>query len=205
MPEGHTIHRAALDQRPMLKAKTISVASPQGRFYEGAALLDGEMCVAVEAYGKHLIYQFSNALTLHIHLGLFGQFRTAKLPAAEPRGEVRVRMMSDTHVVDINGPNTCEILEPAELTALIKRIGPDVLRRDAEPDLAFTRISKSKTSIGQLLMDQAVIGGIGNIYRTEILWRCGVNPLAPGNTITRNVFDLLWADAVFLLGSGLID
>ncbi len=202
MPEGHTIHRAARDQRPMLAGKVLSVASPQGRFHEGAAHLDGQMCLAVEAYGKHLIYQFKNHMALHIHLGLFGRFRTAKLPAAEPKGEVRVRIMSDTHVVDINGPNTCEVLDKAQLIALTKRIGPDVLRKDANPDLAFTRISKSKTSIGQLLMDQSVVGGIGNIYRTEILWRQGVHPLTPGNQITREVFDQLWADSVHLLEIG---
>jgi endonuclease VIII len=202
MPEGHTIHRAARDQRPMLTGQALSVVSPQGRFHEGAALLDGVKCMAVEAYGKHLIYQFKNKLALHIHLGLFGRFRTAKLPAAEPKGEVRVRMMSNTHVVDINGPNTCEVLDAAELKHLIKRIGPDVLRKDADASLVFTRIAKSKVSIGQLLMDQAVIGGIGNIYRTEILWRQGVNPLTPGNLITREIFDMLWADAVHLLEIG---
>jgi endonuclease VIII len=202
MPEGHTIHRAARDQRPMLASKVLSVASPQGRFFEGAARLDGATCIAVEAYGKHLIYQFENEIALHIHLGLFGRFHTAKLPAAEPRGEVRVRMMSDSHVVDINGPNTCEVLDPAELAALTKRIGPDVLRKDANPDLAFARIAKSKISIGQLLMDQAVIGGIGNIYRTEILWRQGVHPLTAGNQISREVFDQLWADSVQLLEIG---
>jgi endonuclease VIII len=186
----------------MLAGKVLSVASPQGRFFEGAARLDGATCIAVEAYGKHLIYQFENEMALHIHLGLFGRFRTAKLPAAEPRGEVRVRMMSDSHVVDINGPNTCEVLDPAELAALTKRIGPDVLRKDANPDLAFARISKSKISIGQLLMDQAVIGGIGNIYRTEILWRQKVHPLTPGNKISREVFDQLWADSVQLLEIG---
>jgi endonuclease VIII len=186
----------------MLAGKVLSVASPQGRFYEGAARLDGEICIAVEAYGKHLIYQFENEMALHIHLGLFGRFRTAKLPAAEPRGEVRVRMMSDTHVVDINGPNTCEVLDPAELAALTKRVGPDVLRKDADPNLAFARITKSKTSIGQLLMDQAVIGGIGNIYRSEILWRQNVHPLTPGNKITRAVFEQLWADSVHLLEIG---
>jgi len=186
----------------MLSGKVLSVASPQGRFHEGALLLDGEKCVAVEAYGKHLIYQFKNEIALHIHLGLFGQFRTAKLPAAVPRGEVRVRMMSDTHVVDINGPNTCEVLDTAELAALTNRIGPDVLRKDAKPDLAYARIAKSKTSIGQLLMDQAVIGGIGNIYRTEILWRQNVHPLTPGNQISRDVFDGLWADSVHLLEIG---
>ncbi len=202
MPEGHTIHRAARDQRPMLAGKIISVASPQGRFHEGAAVLDGEYCTTVEAYGKHLIYQFKNEKALHIHLGLFGRFRTAKLPAKEPKGEVRVRMMSPTHVVDINGPNTCEVLNPAELAALVKRLGPDVLRKDADPERAWQRISKSKTSIGQLLMDQAVIGGIGNIYRSEILWRQGVHPLTPGTGITREVFDALWTDSVHLLEIG---
>ncbi len=186
----------------MLAGHILNVASPQGRFHEGAARLDGEMCISVEAYGKHLIYQFKNEMALHIHLGLFGKFRTAKLPAKEPKGEVRVRMMSGTHVVDINGPNTCEVLDPAELAALTHRIGPDVLRKDANPDLAYARIAKSKVSIGQLLMDQSVIGGIGNIYRTEILWRQGVHPLMAGNQITCAVFDRLWADAVHLLEIG---
>ena len=155
----------------MLVGQTISVASPQGRFYEGAMKLDGQKCVAIEAYGKHLIYIFDHGLALHIHLGLFGRFRTAKWPAPEPRGEVRVRMESQSHYVDINGPNTCEVLDVAALAALTARIGPDVLRKDAEPDLAFERITKSKSTIGQLLMDQSVIAGIGIIYRTEILWR----------------------------------
>ena len=83
MPEGHTIHRAARDQRPMLAGKVLDVSSPQGRFFEGAARLDGQTCVAVEAYGKHLIYRFAHDESLHIHLGLFGKFRTAKLPAGE--------------------------------------------------------------------------------------------------------------------------
>jgi endonuclease VIII len=202
MPEGHTIHRAARDQRTMLEGKALSVASPQGRFYEGAARLDGATCISVEAFGKHLIYQFKNELALHIHLGLFGRFRTAKLPASEPRGEVRVRMVSDTHVVDINGPNTCEVLDPAEVAALTKRIGPDVLRKDADPELAFSRIAKSKVAIGQLLMDQSVIGGIGNIYRTEILWRQNLHPLTPGKQISRTIFDRLWSDAAHLLEIG---
>jgi endonuclease VIII len=202
MPEGHTIHRAARDQRPMLLGKVLNIASPQGRFYEGAALVDGSTCIAVEAFGKHLIYQFNNEMSLHVHLGLFGRFRATKIPACEPRGEVRVRMASDTHVVDINGPNTCELLDPAQVAALTKRIGPDVLRKDADSSLAFNRIVKSKVSIGQLLMDQSVIGGIGNIYRTEILWRQNVHPLTPGNQISRTVFDKLWADATHLLEIG---
>jgi len=210
MPEGHTLHRAARDHSPILVGQQLQVSSPQGRFAAGAAQLDGHRCTAVEAYGKHLVYRFANHQALHIHLGLFGRFRTAKLftklsaklPVKEPRGAVRVRMISTTHVVDINGPNTCEVLDPPQLDALIARIGPDVLRSDAEPDLAWTRISKSRVAIGQLLMDQAVVAGIGNIYRSEILWRQKVHPKTPGNQITRAVFDQLWSDAVLLLAIG---
>lgn len=116
----------------MLAGQELDVSSPQGRFAEGAVAIDGVRCVNVEAFGKHLIYHFENGFALHIHLGLFGKFRTAKSPASEPKGEVRVRMISATHVVDINGPNTCEILDQAELLALTNRIGPDVLRKDAK-------------------------------------------------------------------------
>lgn len=169
---------------------------------EGATLIDGEICCGVEAFGKHLLYQFANGLSLHIHLGLFGKFKTQKVPAREPVGAVRVRMESLTHVVDINGPNSCELLTPDERATLTKRIGPDVLRKDADPGLAYARISKSKAAIGLLLMDQSVLAGIGNIYRTEILWRCQVNPHVPGKTIDPGTFDMLWADAVLLLEIG---
>jgi endonuclease VIII len=201
MPEGHTIHRAAIDQRPMLVGHRLDVSSPQGRFFEGAAQLDGATCTGIDAYGKHLLYRFGDT-ALHIHLGLFGVFRTQKLPAAEPKGAVRVRMVSPTHCVDINGPNCCEVLHGADLAALISRIGPDVLRDDADPERAWKRISQSRTSIGLLLMDQSVMAGIGNIYRSEILWRQKVNPDTPGNKITRDVFDRIWSDAVHLLRTG---
>lgn len=202
MPEGHTIHRAARDQRPILAGRSLSISSPQGRFADGAALLDGQGCTGIDAYGKHLLYRFDNDLALHIHLGLFGRFRTAKLPAPEPRGAVRIRMAGDSHVVDINGPNCCEVLDGPQIDALVGRIGPDVLRDDADPDRAWGKIAKSRVAIGQLLMDQSVIAGIGNIYRSEILWRQRVHPLTPGKAISREMFDRIWADSVHLLRIG---
>ncbi len=202
MPEGHTIHRAAKDQRAFLVGKVLEVTSPQGRFVFGAELLNGHTCKAIEAYGKHLLYHFETGHTLHVHLGLYGQFRTGKIPAAEPRGAVRVRLKSDMRVLDINGPNTCEVLDQDGVDNLIKRIGPDVLRADADPAKAWTKISKSRVSIGQLLMDQSVIAGIGNIYRTEILWRQKVHPELSGKFVDRETFDRLWEDCVKLLNLG---
>ena len=202
MPEGHTIHRAALDQRKMLVGKVLQISSPQGRFNAGAEELTGQNCMAIEAYGKHLLYYFHLGSALHIHLGLYGRFRTAKTPAKEPRGAVRVRLLSDTHVIDINGPNTCEVLDKAGVNALINRIGPDILRADADVERAWTKINASRVAIGQLLMDQSVVAGIGNIYRSEILWRQKVNPMLPGKRLSRAVFDRLWTDAVKLLQLG---
>lgn len=202
MPEGHTIHRAARDHRKVFAGQFLDVSSPQGRFADGAKRIDGLRCANVEAYGKHLIYRFDQGLALHIHLGLFGRLRKSKLPLDEPRGAVRVRMVGESHVVDINGPNTCEVLDEPELLALTDRIGPDVLRADADPDRAFRRISKSRAPIGRLIMDQSVMAGIGNIYRTELLWRLAIHPLTPGRALSRGDFDRLWADAVALLEIG---
>ncbi|GAA0781015.1 Fpg/Nei family DNA glycosylase [Roseibium denhamense] len=164
--------------------------------------MDGRVCGDVEAYGKHLIYRFEGEAILHIHLGLFGRIRKRKMPEPEPRGAVRIRLAGDTHLVDINGPTACEILDPDDLARLTARIGPDLLRPDADPNLVFTRISKSRSSVGKLLMNQSVLAGIGNIYRSEILWRQRIHPDLPGKDLTREAFDRLWADAVQLLELG---
>ena len=92
MPEGHTIHRAARDHRRILAKRKLEVESPQGRFSQGASILSGQLCLTVEAFGKHLLYRFDNNRALHIHLGLFGRIRKHKLPLQEPRGVVRVRL-----------------------------------------------------------------------------------------------------------------
>ena len=202
MPEGHTIHRAARDHHQILAGQQVTVSSPQGRFVEGASLLTGHFCLAVEAFGKHLLYRFNSGDVLHIHLGLFGRIRKRKLPLIEPRGAVRVRLVSNTHVIDINGPTICRVLTGQEVLTLIDRIGPDVLRSDANPDLAFNKITKSKAPIGRLIMDQSVMAGIGNIYRSEILWRQAVHPKMPGKAIDRQTFDRIWDDAEALLTIG---
>ena len=202
MPEGHTIHRAARDQHRMLVPQLLAVSSPQGRFADGAARIDGQQCLSVEAHGKHLLYRFDSGEMLHLHLGLFGRIRKRKLPLVEPRGAVRVRLVSPTHVVDVNGPTICEVLDPAGVRSLLERIGPDVLRSDADPDRAFEKIARSRAPIGRLIMDQSVMAGIGNIYRTEILWRQGVHPETPGNMLDRSIFDRIWNDAASLLALG---
>jgi len=202
LPEGHTIHRAARDHQRILARQKLIVSSPQGRFSEGASLLNGQICSAVEAFGKHLLYKFNNEYTLHIHLGLFGRIQKQKLPLAEPKSSVRIRLIGKKHLVDIIGPTICEVLDQKGVTALIGRIGPDVLRPDANPDFAFEKISRSKAPIGRLIMDQSIMAGIGNIYRSEILWRQAIHPETPGRAIDRQTFNRIWDDACALLAIG---
>jgi endonuclease-8 len=76
------------------------------------------------------------------------------------------------------------------------------LRRDAKPERAWDRISRSKTSIAALLMDQAVLAGVGNVYRAEVLFRHGVAPRTPGRALDRELWDAMWADLVTLMRAG---
>ena len=112
-------------------------------------------------------------------------------------------MESDSHVVDIRGPAICELLDPESLARFLERIGPDVLRADADCEKVFQRIHKSRSSIGRLLMDQSVISGIGNIYRSEILWRLGIHPDTLGKDIDYEVFTKLWEESRGLMEIGL--
>lgn len=192
----------------MLVGELLQITSPQGRFTIGAQMLDGRRLHSIEACGKHLFYQFDGVDTgpvLHIHLGLFGKYRVHKRKEDEVpdvRGATRVRFITPNHVVDLNGPNQCEVIEPHRKHAIIDRLGPDPLRQDADPKRAWDRISKSRTGIGKLIMDQSVIAGIGNIYRTELLFRAGLSPDLQGRAISRPVFNRLWRDAVKLLNIG---
>jgi endonuclease-8 len=192
MPEGHTIHRVARDHRRRFLHESLDVSSPQGRFAAEAAKLNGDQLEQIEAYGKHLVYHWSSGRLLHIHLGLYGKFRLQKLPLPEPVGAVRLRILGSSHGFDLRGPNCCELLTPDALERLLARLGPDPLRSDAEPDLAWRRILRSRAAIGSLLLDQSVIAGIGNVYRAEALFQLRIHPDRPGRDLTRGEFDLLW-------------
>ncbi|MEM9129527.1 MAG: DNA-formamidopyrimidine glycosylase family protein [Pseudomonadota bacterium] len=202
MPEGHTIHRAALDQKPMLEGQIVAVSSPQGRFSKGAALIDGRICTGIEALGKHLLYHFDNGLSVHIHLGLAGLIRRGPMTGEPPRDVIRVRFATQTYAVDISGPAICSLLEADEREALRLRIGPDVLAPRPDPARAIERIRKSKAAIGTLLMNQAVISGIGNIYRIEVLWLLGIDPRRPGNSLSEEEVLAIWKEARRLMKYG---
>ena len=202
MPEGHTIHRLARDHAALIKDHPVTLSSPQGRFVDGAELLSGRRLEGIEPYGKHLFYAFEGDLLLHVHLGLYGKFTTGFGPPPAVKGQLRLRMTAGNAWLDLRGPTACELYHPAEKAQVLLRLGPDPLRRDADPEPAWDRVHRSRATVGQLLMDQAVLAGVGNVYRAEVLFRAGLNPFTPGHDVRRTTWDPLWEDIRTLMRAG---
>ena len=194
VPEGHTIHRLALDHARLFRGQRVSLTSPQGRFAESARVLDGSVLEAADAYGKHLFLRFEGRRFVHVHLGLFGRLVLGVLPAPDPRGALRLRLVGDDAYSDLRGPTVCALLTPDERRAVFARLGPDPLRRDADPALAFARIRRSRQPIAQLLMDQTVLAGVGNVYRAELLFLHHLDPYLPGAHVGEDLWQAIWAD-----------
>lgn len=201
MPEGHTLHRLSRLHQRRYAGAPVRVSSPQGRFADAGAL-DGRVFLAAEAWGKHLFHRYQGGSIVHVHLGLYGTFRETRTPMPEPRGQVRMRIIGADYGTDLRGPTACEVIDEPQMSAILDRLGPDPLRRDADPAAAWARIAKSRKAIGALLMDQSVLAGVGNVYRSEVLFRHGIDPYRPGRDVDAAEFDAVWADLVDLMAVG---
>jgi endonuclease-8/formamidopyrimidine-DNA glycosylase len=264
VPEGHSVHRIALQFTKHFVGRICEASSPQGRFVEGAAVLSGREMLRCFAVGKQMFAEFGDdpaalgadaSVWLRVHLGIYGAWdfagdfstklgqtgeygrgariedadaedslssigapRRARLRMAEqeketeldqgwppePVGAVRLRLLTEDVVADLRGPTACEVLDAAGVNTVLDRLGPDPLvdELDVGERRFIERASKRRVPIGQLLMDQSVVAGIGNIYRAEILFRARLNPYTPGNEVPLDVLHGIWDDWVKLLNVG---
>lgn len=125
-----------------------------------------------------------------------------------PVGQVRVRLDTGSVVADLRGPTACEVLTPDEAALVRDRLGPDpqaVADVDAAQEVVVERVRRRDVAVGQLLMDQAVVAGIGNIYRAELLFRARLDPWTPGRRVPADVVRGLWRDWAGLLADGIRD
>lgn len=221
MPEGHVIHGLARQLSDTFAGKPVNVSSPQGRFATEAASLDGAVFAGAEAWGKHLFLHFGgtsdaddtlDARIIHIHLGLIGTFTLE--PLAEPRGQVRLRIDNGEVAADLRGPQRCVVIGPAEEDAALAKLGVDPLRpvggetedgvlNEEKRERAFARTRRSAKPVGALLMDQSMYAGVGSIYRTEALFRAGIDPNLPGKSLSVGELQDIWDDMVVLMDYGL--
>jgi endonuclease-8 len=234
MPEGNEIHRWAERHAAAFAGKTVRVDGPQGRFTD-ANVIDRRKLQQVMAVGKHLGYDFGRDRILHVHLGLQGDFTEGSGPLPEVRGALRLRMwnaaavkkpaaprVSKRHAwyseddgtghidptqvawVELRGPMDCSIYTQEKWDALVKKLGPDPLNGDG-PEKMIAKVAKSRKSIAELLMDQTMFAGVGNIVRAEVLYRAQLNPFRPGKDVEEKTLKSMWTDAAVLLRAGMVD
>lgn len=123
-------------------------------------------------------------------------------------GQVRVRLDTGTTVADLRGPSACEVLSPDDAALVRERLGPDpqdVDDLDAAGEVVVDRVTRRGVAVGQLLMDQSVVAGIGNIYRAELLFRARLDPWTPGRRVPADVVRAIWRDWTGLLADGIRD
>ena len=159
------------------------------------------MLTATEAWGKHLFHRYDD-LWLHVHLGLFGRFRDGRGEPPEARGALRLRLTTDTVWADLRGPTACELMHDGQREVLLARLGPDPLRPGTDPAAAVDRLTRSRRTVGELLLDQRVLAGVGNVYRAEVLFRHGIDPWRPGREVDPAEVEAMWHDLVVLMDAG---
>ncbi len=269
MPEGHSVHRIARQFARNFVGRPVAASSPQGRFAEGAALLDRRVVESVQAVGKQMFLETEGDLWLRVHLGLYGAWdfsgeilvdptiasangrmgqtnqRGTDLEApilddagenslasiGAPRktrvhvrmseatkgladegvewpppvvGQVRLRLMTEATCADLRGPTACVLQTPDEMLATVAKLGPDPLVGDVDEgeERFVAAVRRRAVPIALLLMDQAVVSGIGNVYRAELLFRAQLNPHTPGRDVPEETVRALWRDWVRLLAIG---
>ena len=186
MPEGDTLFRTAVVLREALVGKEVLAA--RGR-PDGVKLgmTVGSSVAAVTARGKHLLIDFSNGLTLHTHLRMHGswhRYRPGERWRETPARAVAVIEVPGAVAVCFDAP-TVELMDTraVSLHRGLTRLGPDLAASDAfEADAAFAALrdpSRATTTIGDALLDQRALAGLGNVYRSELCFLERLDPFTP--------------------------
>ena len=161
-----------------------------------------------ESAGKHLFLDFDADRVVHVHLGLIGGFDVhrdvAEVPP--PVGQVRLRLIGGGDhpaYADLRGATQCALVTSHAPRRDRRQARPrPAPRRTPTPTGPGRRISRSPRAIGDLLMDQAVLAGVGNVYRAEVLFRHRIHPLRPGRTLRVGQWRAIWDDLVELMAEG---
>lgn len=207
MPEGDTLFRTAAGLRPYLVGRRVSAARTGG---PGARpqveRVVGQEITAVEALGKNLLIRFANGLEIRTHLRMNGSWHRYRPgePWRRPRARARlvievpgaVAVCFDAPVVELL-EQRAEAIHPS-----LGRLGPDLLAPDFDPADAVRRLrdpSRASTTIGEALVDQRALAGIGNVYKSELLWLERVAPTTPVGDLDDETLTTLVTTAAALL------
>ncbi len=196
MPEGDALHRAA-HRLQLLVGESVEVAAPHPRAAATgvAEQLDGRRLESVEAAGKNLILRFEGGLVLRSHLRMSGRW-TVRERGAASRGRPWLVLRGGTREAVLWGGSVLELNARA-----VSRLGPDILADPPDFDgmLARLRRADQRRAVGEALLDQRLVAGIGNVWKAESLWQARVSPWRPLEDVTDEELRLVLAEAARLM------
>lgn len=176
MPEGDTIYRAAQTLRRALAGRRIDAWRSDLTALVHAPIV-GATVSDVEARGKHLLVRFEDGRTLHTHMMMSGSWHVYR-PGERWRKSGRVDAMLETAdwvAVCFDAP-ICELCSAGREPELVRRLGPDLLASPPDYDEAVRRLAASGLPLGVAVMTQRLVSGIGNVYKSEVLFLERLDP-----------------------------
>ena len=210
MPEGDALHRAARRLQPLVGERVeVETPNPRGAVNRLAERLDGRLLLSVEAVGKNLLLRFEGGLVLHSHLRMNGRWTVVPRGAGrEGTGQGRVPSRARPWLVlrgsrvearQWNGP----VLELHARS--IPLLGPDILADP--PDLgaivANLRREHQRRELGDALLDQRLVAGIGNVWKAESLWRAELSPWLRLDGVSDDELERVLGEAARLMRAAL--
>jgi endonuclease-8 len=196
MPEGDALHRAAR-RLQVLVGETVEVETPHPRAaVTGVAeRLDGRRLEGVEAVGKNLLLRFDGGLVLRSHLRMRGRW-TVRDRGRTTRGRPWLVVRGGTREAVLWGGSVLELNARAAA-----RLGPDILADPPDVDGMLTRFRRadSRRAVGEALLDQRLVAGIGNVWKAESLWRAGVSPWRPLGEVSHDELRRILGEAARLM------
>jgi endonuclease-8 len=194
MPEGDTIYRTARTLNKALGGKLVtrfeSVFPKLNRIDEDRPIA-GRTVTRVESHGKHLLVHFTGDLTLRTHMRMSGSWHIYRAGETWQRARSSMRIVIET--ADFQAVafmvNEAEWLEEQDFArSKLARLGPDVLATDFDPDAAVRGMQQHAAApICDVLLDQRALAGVGNVYKSELLFLTKVHPLTPTGSLPPEV------------------
>jgi endonuclease VIII len=176
MPEGDALHRAARRLQPLVGQRVEAESPhPRGAVTGVAERLDGLRLEGVEAVGKNLMLRFEGGVVLRSHLRMRGRWFVRPRGSPVPGRPWLVLRGERLQAVQVNGP----VLELHQRA--VRRLGPDILAPGLDLDAVVARVRREHPGreVGDALLDQRLVAGIGNMWKAEALWRAQVSPWRP--------------------------
>jgi endonuclease VIII len=173
MPEGDAIHRAARRLQALVGQEVeVETPHPRAAVKQLAPVLDGRRLESVEAVGKNLLLRFEGGIVLRSHLRMKGRWRVFPRDG-DVLGTPWLVLRGDEHVAVMSGGSVLELER-----GRARRLGPDILADPPDFDAMIARLRAIEQSraVGDALLDQRLVAGIGNMWRAEALWAAELSP-----------------------------